>query len=614
MKIDFCIGDWTVRPQRDCIECGSKVVHIAPKAMAVLQCLAHASGEAVSRQELFDSVWPGGEISDDALTQQIVELRKAFGDAAQHSRVIETIPKIGFRLIPSVTPFADKAARSLKTSLRLSFVFVVAVVAVLATYWHLASFRGTQEPVVADTIPSVAVLPFVNMSSDPEQEYFVAGMHDALISELALISSLTVISRTSMLRYEKTTLTIPEIARELNVSMIVEGSVFKSGDQVRIQVQLIGSYPERHLLAQTYDRNLSQVLELQAEVTQDIAEKIKLTLTPQEQTRLADARIVDPETYTLWLKGNFHLTKSDEESFRKALTLYQEAAQRDPEYAPAYAGQARAYMALGGWHGSVSPRDVIQLAKKAAERALRLDPSDAEAHLALGGIRYRLDWDWAGADRAFRQGITLKPNDTLGRIGYANFLTAMGRFKESVEIGRRTLELEPLLPAAYGELAFPLVLLKGHDDEALELIREGLEIDPSFQVNHMVSILLYQMRGDFEEALAQLTHMERIRQTWSPSTMGAVGQAYAFAGRDVEARALLSHLLERRAMEYVSACALVYIYLGLGEDDEALRWLEVAYDEHDVSLVWLKEMWMYDHLRSDQRFQSILDRMDFPEP
>jgi len=461
---------------------------------------------------------------------------------------------------------------------------------------------------------SIAILPFDNLSSDPEQEYFVAGMHDALITELALISSLTVISRTSTLRYEKTKLTIPEIARELNVSMIVEGSVFKSGDQVRIQVQLIGSYPERHLLAQTYDRNLSRVLELQAEVTRDIAEKIKLTLTPQEHTRLADARIVDPETYTLWLKGNFYLTKSDEESFRKALTLYQEATQRDPEYAPAYAGQARAYMALGGWRGSVSPRDVIQLAKKAAERALRLDPSDAEAHLALGGIRYKLDWDWAGADRAFRQGLTLKPNDTLGRIEYANFLTAMGRFKESVEIGRRTLELEPLLPMAYAELAFSLVLLKGHDDEVLELIREGREIDPSSQESHAVSMLLYQMRGDFEEALAQLTHMERIRQDWSPNTMGIIGQAYASAGWDVEARALLSHLLERRAMEFVSACALAYIYIGLGEDDEALRWLEVAYDEHDVSLVWLKVMWIYDRLRSDQRFQSIFDRMDFPEP
>ena len=257
---------------------------------------------------------------------------------------------------------------------------------------------------------SIAVLPFDNLSSDPEQEYFVAGMHDALISELARIGNLTVISRRSTLHYKENTLTVPQIARELNVAMIVEGSVFKSGDQIRIQVQLVGSQPERHLLAQTYDRDLSSVLMLQGEITQDITEKIKVTLTPQEQSRLGNAYTVEPEVYTLWLKGNFHLGGLTEVSFRRALAFYQEAIERNADYAPAYAGLAMAYIGLGGWHASGSPDDVIRLAVKAAEQALTLDPTVAEAYLALGQIRSKFEWDWSGAERAFKQGIALNPD------------------------------------------------------------------------------------------------------------------------------------------------------------------------------------------------------------
>jgi len=458
---------------------------------------------------------------------------------------------------------------------------------------------------------SIAVLPFDNLSSDPEQEYFVAGMHDALIGELARISSLIVISRTSTLHFKGTTLTIPEIARELNVAMIVEGSVFKSDGQIRIQVQLISSQPERHLLAETYDRELSSILELQAIVTQHIAERIKVTLTPQEQSRLTDARTVDSETYTLWLKGNHHLGRLNEESFKNALASFQQAIDRDPEFAPAWAGLAMAYKELGSWHASESPRDAIRLAKKAAEQALALDPAVAEAHLALGAIRSQLDWDWAGADRAFKQGLALNPSATHGRMEYANFLTAMGRFQESISIGRRTLELDPLSPLAYNELGFAF-WLSGRDDEALENYHRGLEIDPDFVQSHIVLSGLYLKRGDSEKALTHLAYLDRSRLTMSTATLGIIGRIYAFAGQEHEARDILSDLMERRTREFIPASALANIYIGLGEHDEALRWLEAAYEEHDVSLIWLKEMWIYDRLRSNPRFQAILIRMDFP--
>ena len=459
---------------------------------------------------------------------------------------------------------------------------------------------------------SIAVLPFDNLSSDPEQEYFVDGMHDALIAELARISGLTVISRTSTLSYKATTLTVSKIARELNVAMIVEGSVLKAGDDIRIQVQLIGVQPERHLLAKTYDRQLSSVLKLQSEVAQNIAEEIEVELTPLERSRISKVGDVDPEAYTLWLKGKFYLGQLNEESFRKALSSFEAAIERDPGYASAYAGMAMAYVELAGWFSSESPRDNARLAKKAAEQALQLDPSLGEAYFALGKIRNLFDWDWAGAERAFKQGVSASPGGTNGRINYANFLTAMGRFDESIEIGRKTLAHDPLSAVAYHELAFPLIQI-GRDEEAMDLIREGSEIDPDSQSTNFMLSMIETRRGNFDGALAHMAYLDRIREDLPPTTLGSIGGKYAMAGQEDEARALLSQLMERRAREFVPAIAIVYIYLGLGEHDEALKWLEAAYQEHNVSLVWLKELGTYDPLRSDPRFQSILERMDFPQ-
>jgi TolB-like protein/Tfp pilus assembly protein PilF len=453
---------------------------------------------------------------------------------------------------------------------------------------------------------------FDNLSSDPEQAYFVDGMHDALIAELARISGLTVISRTSTLRYKGTILAVSEIARELNVAMIVEGSVLRAADDIRIQVQLIGVQPERHLLAKTYDRQLSSVLKLQSDVAQNIAQEIEVELTPQEQSRISKVGDVDPEAYTLWLKGNFYLAQVNEESFRKALSSFEDAIEHDPGYASAYAGMAMAYVTLSSWGGSESLRDNPRLAKKAAERALQLDPSLGEAYLALGNIRNLFDWDWAGAERAFKQGISASPGNTVGRIEYANFLTAMGRFDESIEIGRKTLAYDPLSPAAYNELA-AVLHWAGRDEEAMDLFREALDIDPNFGQTHALLSGFEEQRGNIDGALTHMAYLDRSREDLSPTDLGFVGRSYALAGQNDEARALLSQLMERRAREFVPAIAIVYIYLGLGEHDEALRWLEVAYQEHDVSLVWLKELWIYDPLRSDPRFQSILERMDFPK-
>ena len=526
----------------------------------------------------------------------------------------------GLRRTPGVGEDATNIALRRADHILLLALSAVTISMILFLTQKILDMRETIVPPAVDLAAqnfdppaySIAVLPFDNLSSDPEQEYFVDGMHDALISELARISNLIVISRTTMVRYKNTTLTIPQIAREINVAMIVEGSVFRAGEDIRIQVQLIGVQPERHLLARTYDKQLGSILKLQSEVTKDIAEEIEVELTPQEQSRISNVGDVDPETYTLWLKGNFYLGRSDEESFRKALSSFEDAIERDPGYAPAYAGMAMAYKELAGWFSSESPHDNARLAKKAAEQALQLDPSLGEAYFALGHIRYQFDWDWAGAERAFKQGVSASPGSTAGRIKYANYLTAMGRFDQSIEIGRKTLALDPLSPLVYNELAFALSLA-GRDDEAMELLREGLEIDPDFPQSHMMLSLFAELRGNFDEALVHMAYLDRFRQDLSPATLGIVGRSYALAGQEDEARALLSQLMERRAREFVPAIAIVYIHLGLGEHDETLKWLEAAYQERESSLVWLKQPWFYGPLRSDPRFQSILERMDFPQ-
>jgi TolB-like protein/Tfp pilus assembly protein PilF len=603
----FRLGPWKIEPLRGAlIGADGEAHHLEPKVMDVLLYLAEHANELVSRDELLDSVWSRHVAADELLTGAVSDLRRALQEGQGDLKYIETIPKRGYRLIGEVRRTTSRRYVSWATG--ISLVTAAAVITV--------SMGGLQEWWPGDTAPgpidSIAVLPLENFSGDPEQEYFTDGMTEALIAELGHIKALRVTSRTSVEVYDETDQPLPQIADELGVDALIEGSVLWAGDEVRITVQLLHGPTDQHLWSESFRRPMRDILTLQREVAQNIAREIKVTLSPQEESRFSASRSVDSDTYTLWLKGNFHLAKQNEESFRLALASYQEAIDRDAEFAPAYAGMAMAYIELGGWLASVSPSEVVRFARKAAEQALVLDPSVGDAHLALGRIRALFDWDWAGADRAFEQGIAMQPGDTAGRIEYANFLTAMGRFEESIEIGRRTLELDPLSPPAYNELGFAL-WRAGHDDEAQELYLEGLEIAPDFPQSHAVLSEFYLDKGDFDNALAQLDSLDAFSQARAPMTMAIVGRIYGLAGRQTEARALLAQLLERRSQEFVPATAMAYLHLGLTEYDEALRWLEVAYLEHDVSLLWLKENWIYDPLRSDPRFQAILDGMDFPE-
>jgi eukaryotic-like serine/threonine-protein kinase len=540
------------------------------------------------------------------LRNQLEELREEMAEARRVQKA-----DAGRRRDPTTSAARLSGQRVADRRWALAGSAIVALLAVAAAALYVSSVgERLVEPVEGSRISSLAVLPLANLMGDPEQDYFVEGMHEALTAELAKIGALKVISRTSAMRYRDTDKAAPQIARELGVEGLVEGSVLCDGDVVRITVQLIHGSTDRHLWAESYQRELRGILALQSEVARAVAREIQVTVTPEEVRRLASARPVDPEAYQLWLKGNFHLNRTTEEGFRRALGFYQDAIAANPSYAPAHDGMARAYILLASWFAPVAPREVLSQAQQAVERALALDPDLASAHCTLGTIRFQFEWDWADAQRAFRRAIALNPNEICSP--YALFLTVMGRSDESFELLRQALERDPLSPVAYFNLAAGLSL-KGHEEEALELFREGFELAPDHPQGHLViNGFHYARRGEFDKALSHLERVMAIQET--PRTMGWLGYLHASSGRREEALAVVARLTRsaEKAYTYQEAEALAWVHMALGDHDEALRWLETAYEQREMGLLWLKEHWVFDPLRGDPRFDDLVRRMNYP--
>ena len=461
-------------------------------------------------------------------------------------------------------------------------------------------------------VTSIAVLPLDDFSADAEQQYLADSMTEVLTAELGQIESLRVTSRTSAMQYKDTNKLLPQIAGELNVDAIVEGSIQPAGDKVRFTLQLIDGRTDRHLWARSYHRDLRDILTLQGEIAKAIADEIQVTLTPQTEARLARDRSVDSEALRLWAVGNHHLMGLNDDSFSKALQSFIEASNRDPEFAPAYAGIARAYYFLGSWFGSQELKSILPLARMAAEKAVRLDPDLAEARFALAVI-YQYEWQWDAADQEFVKGVALNGSDAIGLMEYANFLSAMGRADEAIEIATRAVELEPVSPAAYNELGWALSL-SGRNDNALEQFLKALQLDPENYQTHWVLAYHHINAGEFDEALPHVQKLGEDLETTAPTQVGWVGRFYALIGHSGDARDILDLLRKRMETEYVPAMALALVHLGLEDYGEAIPLLEVAYEERDPTLIWLRDFYVWhDALRDDPRFQGIINRMNFPE-
>ncbi len=461
----------------------------------------------------------------------------------------------------------------------------------------------------AEHIRSLAVLPLENLSRDPEQEYFADGMTDQLITDLAKISALKVISRTSVMQYKGARKPVPQIAQELGVDAVVEGSVQRAGDRVRISAQLIDARADQHLWARSYERDLRDVLVLQDEVAGAIANELKIELTSRGQVRLASSRPVDPEAYETYLKGRYYSSKRTEKDLKKSIEYFQQAIKKDPDYAPAYSGMADAYTLLG-YRGILPSNEALPRGKAAALKAVELDDSLAEAHASLAFIAETHEWDWPTAEREYKRALELNPGYAAGHNWYAGYLMYVGRFEEGIVEARRARDLDPLSLPVNNALAGRL-LLAGREKEAIEQSQKTLEMDPNFAPAHNELGWAYLRKGMNEEAIAEF-QKEAALSGSDPDESIDLGYAYAVVGKRDEAKRILAKLKRKRERSFVPPTALGIISGALGEKDEAFAWLEKAYELRDPQLTYLKVGRRYTPLHSDPRFQDLLRRMGLP--
>jgi TolB-like protein/Flp pilus assembly protein TadD len=460
-------------------------------------------------------------------------------------------------------------------------------------------------------IESLAVLPLENLSHDPEQEYFADGMTDELITDLAQIGALRVISRTSVMHYKGTTKTLPQIARELNVDAVLEGSIQRAGSEVHVNAQLVQGANERHLWAKSYDRQLRDSVTLEEEIARAIAEEIQVRLSRDEQTRLASVHPVNPEAHELYLKGRYYWNKRTPETLKKSLEYFQQAVDTDPSYAPGYAGLADAYAMLGaGDYRVLPPKDAYPKAEAAATKALELDSTLAEPHTALAWSKMVFDWDWQGAERDFKQAIELNPNYANAHHWYALYLSVTGRHTEAIAEDRKAESLDPLSLIISADVGQEALGPAGLYDQEMEQCQKTLEMDPDFAEAHKCLADSYEHKGMHKEAIEELQRAITLSKG-GLAYVAFLGYAYARAGRRDEAIKILNELKARSKNEFVAADLLAYLYAGLGEKDQAFAWLERAYQERD-DMMALKILSELDPLRSDPRFQDLLRRMNFP--
>ncbi len=572
----------------------------------ILEMLLARPGEMVTREELQNKLWPGDTFVDfeHSLNAAINRLRAALDDSSETPRFVETLPRRGYRfiaLLDSVPLVQTEVATVGWRRRRVGWIAGgLALAAVTLVALNVAGLRDRLlgRP-VAGEITSIAVLPLKNLSGHPEQEYFADGMSGALITELGKISALRVISLQSMLRYKGTKKSMPEIARELKVDAIVEGAVLRSGNQVRIDAQLIQAEPERHLWSESFQRDAPDVLRLQSEVAVAIAREIQIVVTPDQRARLTQTRPVNPAAYTAWLRGRELYRRWDETYFDSAAEYLQKAIEVDPTFAPPYATLALMYATDIRY----SWEERHLLAETTAAKALELDDGLAEAHAAQGLVKLRFGWGWAEAEREFKRALELNPNSGEAHTYYGYYLTLMGRFEEGFAALRQAIDLDPLNTLPTERLAWAY-MKAGRFDDAIVLLLELKRLQPDHYMARYQLAHAYAYKGMYREALAEA---ERFKCTYLEC-----GWLLAVSGRRQEARKLISRLIELSQKTYVDPGLIALTYAGLGEKDEAIKWLEQSYRLRGRWMIYMKSVREFDPLRSDARFQELMRRLNFP--
>jgi TolB-like protein/Tfp pilus assembly protein PilF len=549
-----------------------KAVRLTPKAFDTLLLLVERKGQVISKDDLMREVWPDTAVEENNLNQNISTLRRVLGENRGENRYIATVPGQGYRFVPVV---------------------------------QSSSFA----PLTAEPI-TVAVLPFANLSSDPNSEFFADGITEEIINALTQIRNLRVVARTSAFSFKGKQIDLRTVGATLNAGTLIEGSVRKSGDRVRIVAQLINSADGYHIWSERYDRELRDIFEVQDEIARTIAGRLKITLGPDKPETLVRSETKDLEAYQLYLKGRFHWNKRSADGLQKAIEYFQQAIGKDPSYAVAYAGLADAYNLIS-FRNVLAPHAVMPKAKAAATKALELDPHRAEPHVSLAYASFTYDRDWPAAGRHFERAKAIQQAYVMSHAFYPLYLSSRGRSEESISVARGALALDPAAAAVSHALAVQLYLARFFD-RAVEQCQQTLELDPSYEPAYPVLGQVYSLTGKYEDAAKEFEKSLAVtrRSTW---VLSLLGYARARSGSRRQAKEIIAELETTSKRSFVPALCFALVYAGLEEADQAFTWLAKASDERHNRLAYIKVEALWDPLRSDPRFAELLGGFGIPD-
>jgi TolB-like protein/DNA-binding winged helix-turn-helix (wHTH) protein/Flp pilus assembly protein TadD len=607
-------------------------VRLQEQPFQVLAALLERPGEVVTREDLQKKLWPADTFVDfdHGLNKTINKIREALGDSAESPRFVETVARRGYRFLAEVKVAEAAPVRGPESATQPlpgaeirerpdpagkpatlnpvlpSLAWKISGFVVLLAMASLASWKLYSWKHPSPVIRSLAVLPLESLSSDASQDYFADGMTDELISDLGQISALRVISRTSVMAYKRARKPLPQIARELDVDAVVEGTVLRSGDQVRITAQLIEASSDKHLWSHSYEGQLRDTLALQNQVAQAIADQIRINLNSQERAALKNVRVANPQAYESYLKGRYFWNKRTADGLKVALAYFNQAIDEDQKYAPSYSGLADTYALLGDWQYAVmTPKEALPKAKAAAIKALELDPALGEAHNSLAFCLDGFDWDFLSAGKEFRRAIELNPGYATAHHWYAWHLSLSGQYAEAIAEMRKAENMDPLSLIIKTDLA-ELLLLSHSYDESIRQSRKTIEMDPNFPLAHNQLGQAYLQKRMLDDAISELQKAVQL-SAGSPTCLANLARAYAASGKKSEAVKLLSDLKKRSDPGYSHASEIAVIYAALGDKNQAMAWLEKGYEERFNPGVLLRPG--FDPLRSDPSFQELMHRI-----
>jgi tetratricopeptide (TPR) repeat protein len=639
-----------------------EIISLTPKAFDTLLVLIENSGRVVEKDDLMDKVWAGLAVEENNLTQNISALRKALGERRDEPQYILTVSGLGYRFIASVNEsWADeevktdapiqsgpvtkegvhsgrngsgqrasepqvpinpaasapenfRAARDKRSEWRkwALVAFIALIFLAGGAYLFLRREKKVEATAASNSqIHSIAILPFKSLGTEGAgDEYLGLGMADALITKLSSIGQINVRPTNSILKYANSEEDLSTIGRELAVDSVLEGSVQKSGDRLRLTVQMIRVSDGAPLWGDKFDEKYTDIFTVEDRISEEVVQALLPTLTGAQKQQLTKHYTEDTAAYQSYIKGRYFWNKRNDEGLRKAISYFEDAIIEDPNYALAYAGLADAYATLGVVEG-VAPEENMPKARSAAMKALELDDGLAEAHASLGYVKHRFEWDWAGAEREFKRAIELNPKYATAHQWYGWYLISLGKFDEALDEFKLAQQLDPLSLYTNLTLGTPYFYSRQYE-KAAEQYKRVMEMNPDFWLAHFWLARTYEQAGKYDEALAEYQRMAKLRGE-NLSEFPVVGYLHALSGKLTEARQILEEALRTAKNHGISSYPIAVLYLGLGEKEKALEWLEKSLKERDPVMVFLKVDQRFDSLHRDPRFLQLIKELGLPQ-